>query len=121
MSIRLQVHEKFKVFVGASISEIDEQVRAFTAGSGVAAKSIGVEFIDATEQLLVSLGYKVGEDGYPVKLVAKQLGAFDPSSTASITKLEGALEASAADTDHIICHELFVSSGTVTAVLLTLA
>ena len=120
MSVKQQVHEKFKVFVGADIADVGAQVREFTAGGSVAAKSIGVEYIEGSSRLLLSLGYREGESGYAVKLESRQLGSFDPTSPVSITELEKALDATAASSSEMICHELYVSDGSVTAVLLTL-
>src|ERR1035438_983244 len=99
MSIKQQVHEKFKVFVGADISDVDTQVRAFTAGGRIAAKSIGIEFIEGSGQLLLSLGYRPDEEGYGVKLTSKQIGVFDHASSGAIGALEGALDKLAASED----------------------
>jgi hypothetical protein len=121
MSIKQQVHEKFKVFVGGDIADVDAQLRAFTAGGRVASKSIGIEYIEGSSKLLLSLGYRQDEVGYAVKLASKSLGSFDPASSASIAALETALDATAAANDDVICHELYVAGGSVTAVMLTLA
>jgi hypothetical protein len=121
MSIKQQVHEKFKVFVGSDVADVDTQLRAFTAGGRIASKSIGIEYIEPRSTLVLSLGYRPDETGYAVKLASKNLGSFDPSSSASISALEAALDAAAAASDEVICHELYVAGGAVTAVLLTLA
>ena len=121
MSIKQQVHEKFKVFVGSDVADVDTQLRAFTAGGRVASKSIGVEYVEGSSKLLLSLGYRPDETGYAVKLESRSLGSFDPASSASASALEAALDATAAAHDDVICHELYVVGGSVTAVLLTLA
>ena len=121
MSIKQQVHEKFKVFVGSDVADVDTQLRAFTAGGRVASKSIGIEYIEGSNRLLLSLGYRPDEMGYAVKLESRKLGSFDPNSSASISALEASLDAAAAANDDVICHELYVAGGAVTAVLLTLA
>jgi hypothetical protein len=120
MSIEHQVHETFKVLVGPDISSLDSQVRAFTAGGGVAAKSIGIGHAEGGE-LFLSLGYRTDVPGYAVKLTSKEIGSFDHSSASGIAALEGALNAVAGSADDVICHELYVFGGKVNAVMMTLA
>ncbi|HLK16400.1 MAG TPA: hypothetical protein VKT78_16455 [Fimbriimonadaceae bacterium] len=121
MSVQHQVHEQFKVFAGPDIASIDSQIRAFTANGGVAAKSIGIGHVEGGDTLVVSLGYRTDVPGYPVKLTTKQVGAFDHGSPASIAALEGALNVHAGGEDDVICHELFISGGSVNLVMMTLA
>ena len=109
MAIQQQVHDKFKVFVGSSIEDLSSQVAQFTSGSTIAAKSIGVEFLEAASTLVVSLGYRDDETGYGAKLSAKSAGVLDFGSAASIAALEAALSEGAASSGDVICHELYVT------------
>ncbi len=109
MAIQQQVHDKFKVFVGSSIEDLSSQVAQFTSGSTIAAKSIGVEFLEAASALVVSLGYRDDETGYGAKLSAKSAGVLDFGSAASIAALEAALSEGAASSGDVICHELYVT------------
>jgi len=108
MAIQQQVHEKFKVFVGSSIADLSSQVADFTSGASIAAKSIGVEFLEAKGTLVLSLGYRDDETGYEAKLSAQSAGILDFDSAASIAALEAALAKGAASGD-VICHELYVT------------
>jgi len=118
MGIQEQVHEKFKVFVGSSVDELNDQISAFTTGGHVAAKSIGVEYLESAGKLVLSLGYQDG-NGYRSHLTWQSVGAFDPGSSASCDQLADALTKAAGSAGNVICHELFVTgSGEATAVFL---
>lgn len=108
----MQVHDQFKVFVGSSIDELDSHVLQFTAKADVAAKSIGVEFLESKGVLVLSLGYATSdEDGYAARLTALPVGRFDAGSAASIAELEAKLARGAAAAGDVICHELYVEGG----------
>jgi hypothetical protein len=111
MSVQHQVHNKFKVFVGKSLAEIGEKVSAFTKDGNVAAKSIGVDFIEHADEFLVSLGYAEGQGGYPVKITSVVAGALPKGSHAE--ELEKKLESAAAGAGEVICHELYVDGDSV--------
>ncbi len=100
-----QVHTRFKAFLSPSFKDAAEAVRSFTASGSIAAKSIGVEFIDSSESLLISLGYAEGQPGYAVELKERAAG-----SVSAPEHLESALEAAADEVGDVICHELFVDS-----------
>jgi hypothetical protein len=118
MAVSEQVHDKFKVFVGSSVEELDSQVRAFTGGGTIAAKSIGVEFLESKGKLVLSLGYQEGA-GYATKLLSRAVGVLDAGSEASLRTLETSLAEVASTSGSVICHELYVTgSGEVTAVFL---
>jgi len=108
MSVEKQVHDKFRVFMGSTISEVTDKVKAFTAGGSVAAKSIGIEYIEATNQFLLSLGYDPGQAGYAVTISEAVAGELPHDDTAA--ELCTALENAAAEAGDVICHELFVDA-----------
>jgi hypothetical protein len=81
-AIKHQSHSSFKIFVGTlgednSIDDISTQVETFVAENSVAAKSIGVEYLEAAARLVVTLGYRSDEPTYTVKLSAVSLGKAD--------------------------------------------
>ena len=70
-----QLHSRIKMFSGPLSSDgtlspdLRNQVAAFGSKDGVCARSIGVEFVEARNLALVSLGY-TEEPGHPVRLPA---------------------------------------------------
>lgn len=106
----MQQHSKFKLFVGQPsasdpLAGIGKQVSEFVAENKVSAKSIGTEYIERRKTLVVTLGYREGEDSRPVRLQAvklqgdsKDLAALEQQMGEASSKLSG-----------IICHELFIT------------
>ena len=111
MSVQQQVHHKFRVFVGSSIGDVADKVRAFTADSSVAAKSIGIEYVEQTDQFLLSLGYAPGQEGYPVTVTEAIAGPLPQNDEAD--ELCASLERAAANAGDVICHELYVDADAV--------
>jgi len=111
--IKAQVHDKFKIFAGElapdqSIGKLAGQVAAFAKESGVAAKSIGVSFVESANRLLITLGYRDDVPGYPIRLHSVRLGKIDPTAS-DFTALEKAMALASGKHQNIICHELYVT------------
>ncbi len=119
-----QVHDRFKVFMGPlaldrTLGPLADEVAAFAAREGVAAKSIGVEFLEGLGQVVVSLGYSTSEAPYPIRLHTTLLGKIDVFGK-DFTALEAAMGAAAAEKNNIICHELYLTgSGDIFLVVMT--
>lgn len=119
-----QVHDRFKVFMGpldgdSMLGPLADEVAAFAAREGVAAKSIGVEYLEGLGQVVVSLGYTTGETPYPIRLHTVRLGKIDVFGK-DFTALEAAMGAAAAEKSNIICHELYLTgSGDIFLVVMT--
>jgi hypothetical protein len=118
MSIEAQVHDQFKIFVAnvsgddSGIGPIAEKVARFTRENNVAAKSIGVEYLEAAQRLVVTLGYRTGDQGYPVTLKPVSLGnAGSWEEGGDFADLERRMAEAAGTVEKIICHELFVTTG----------
>jgi hypothetical protein len=119
MAVQEQVHYKFKVFVGSSVGDLDKQIQAFTSGGQVAPKSIGVEYLESKDRLVLSLGYRDDEAGYATHLLTQSAGTINVESADSLASLSRTLEGVAEKAGAIICHELFVkANGEVHAVFL---
>jgi hypothetical protein len=106
-----QVHSKFKIFVGElaadkTLGKLGDEVAAFA--SGKAAKSIGVEYLESAKKLVISLGYRDDEPGYPVELKAVALGKSG-LGTEDLGQLEEAISKASHDLGNVICHELYVT------------
>jgi hypothetical protein len=114
MTVKAQVHEAFKLFAGkldagGHITEIAKQVTAWAASGKVAPKSIGIEFVESSKQVIFSVGYRQDEAGYGVKLASSKIGKVSALDAAELTRLERALTDAAAAQSDVICHELYVS------------
>lgn len=112
--IHAQVHNHFKVFIAPydtrkGPAELSAQVSQWVAASGAAAKSIGVEYLEATKRLVLTVGYRTDEPGYPVQLKTVSLGHIENLDAASQADLEGRMQKAAGGVQNIICHELFVT------------
>lgn len=110
--IKAQVHSKFKVFIPESGLPYEESMRRlngmvtdFTRDSQVAVKSVGVEYLESDKRLVLSLGYRDDEPGYPIKIVSVSLGkpALFPDA------IESAMMKAAEGIENVICHEFFVT------------
>jgi len=111
--IARQVHDKFKIFSGdlaadGTIGKLADEVAAFANKSKIAAKSIGVAYLDASRQLVITLGYRDDGDAYPIKLHCIRLGKVDVKGK-NFTALEEKMSKASAKHDNIICHELYVT------------
>jgi len=114
MSAKDQVHSKFKLFAGTldtsgSLGTLATEVEKFAASAKAAPKSIGVEYLEHSKQVVVSLGYRDDEAPYPIKLSTVSLGKVDTFSADECKKLETKMGEAAAKTPGIICHELLVT------------
>lgn len=108
-----QVHNRFKVFAGPlhednTIGPLAEEVARFVRESGAAAKSIGVEYLESADRLVVTLGYRDDEEGYPVRLSSVSLGKIEALG-ADFADLERRMAEAGAGFQNIICHELYIT------------
>lgn len=121
-----QVHSKFKVFVCTPVdSKLDPDTVAeatkFFADrkQTLAPKSLGIEYLEQTNQLVMSLGYV--EENLPtphptVKIDCVSLGRLIVSEAV----VEAAMEDAASKVKNVICHEFYVDDGEFFMVLLSL-
>jgi len=114
MAIEAQVHDQFKIFVGpqdGGIDAIAAKVAGFAAEKKIAAKSIGVEYLESARRLVVTLGYRTGGEHYPIQLRAISLGnAGSWDEGRDFAELEQRMTEAAGTVERIICHELFVTT-----------
>jgi hypothetical protein len=59
------------------VAALAPQLEQFVQERGVAAKSIGVEFLESARKLVLTLGYREDEEGYPVRLTSRSVGRVD--------------------------------------------
>ena len=108
-----QAHEKFKVFVGSldpdkSLGKLAREVAAFAGSAKIAAKSIGVEYLESLKKVVITLGYRDDEAGYPIELHSVPLGKIHVQGD-DFSALESAMAAAGKKYPNIICHELYVT------------
>ena len=111
--IASQVHSKFKVFAGEldankTIGPLAGQITKFVREAKVAAKSIGVEYIESAARLIITLGYRDDEHWYPVEINCVSLGKIDALGS-DFAALEQDMSRAAQKHSNIICHELYVT------------
>lgn len=111
--IASQEHGKFKVFAGKldadnGLGELAGKVSAFAADNKIAAKSIGVEYLESADSLIITLGYRDDEEHYPIKLETVALGKMSDIGQ-DFSALEQKMEEASAKVNNIICHELYVT------------
>lgn len=109
-----QIHNKFKIFSGPlaadkTIGPLADQITGFVAEHKVAAKSIGVEYLESAKKLIISLGYREGDDAYPIKVHTVSLGKIGGLATGDMSRLEEAMTAACDKIENIICHELYIT------------
>jgi hypothetical protein len=114
MTITHQVHDSFKLFAGkldsaGHVGDLAKQVSAWAASAKVAAKSIGIEFVEHSKQVIMSIGYRSDEPAYGITIASTKIGKIDKLDAAELTRLETALGNAADNQDNVICHELYVT------------
>ena len=108
-----QVHGKFKVFAGPlnaddTIGSLADEISGFVRDSKAAAKSIGVEYLESADRLIITLGYRDDEESYPVKISSVSLGKIETLG-GNFDELERKMTEASAKFSNIICHELYVT------------
>ncbi len=83
----------------------------FAKDGSIAAKSIGIEFVESTNQYLLSIGFASGQPGYAIKVTEAVAGPLPQNDEAG--ELCAALESAAAKAGEVICHELYVDAESV--------
>jgi hypothetical protein len=104
-----QVHHQFKVFTapGADLTALASDVEEFVRARNLAAKSIGVEYLEGADRLVFTVGYRDDEAGYPVRITWQSLGVVD--SLDDLSPVEGRMAQAASSLAGVLCHELFVT------------
>ncbi len=109
-----QVHTEFRIFTGKAqkgnpIAGLAKKAEAFVSAEQVAPKSIGVEYLEATREVVLTLGYRRGVAPYEISIVARPLGVLADTKRATIAALESRMRDAAAELKNVICHELLIN------------
>lgn len=122
-----QTHSKFKVFICTPVDgkldpkTIEDAQTFFLARrESLSPKSLGIEYIEDTHQLVMSIGYGI-ETGLdqqhpPIKISCVSLGKLVMQTAV----IEDAMEEAASKVKNVICHEFYVDEGESFMVLLSL-
>lgn len=108
-----QVHNKFKVFAGEldadkSIGALAGEISTFASENKIAAKSIGIEYLEAAKRLIITIGYRDDEEHYPISVQTVPLGKIDALGS-DFAALEQKMAEASQNLQNIICHELYVT------------
>jgi hypothetical protein len=104
-----QVHEKFKIFRGTashgSFDAVFTQVESFANLPNHSAKSIGVEYLEQSDEVLITLGYTdIEGQGNDVALKLISIGSLDQEPSV----LEASIAQAAQSLHLVICHAFFI-------------
>lgn len=101
-------HSQFKVFKGKleSFQDLKKQIESFVDAERVSARSIGIEFIEHSKEIFISLGYSKDGTYMSVNIDSANLGKVDLNDTATIESL---MSAEAEKRNGVICHELCIT------------
>lgn len=106
----IQVHSKFMIFTstpmpdGSLDPEFGASVCEALRAANLAPKSVGIEYVESQDLIVLSIGYGSSEPGYPVKLTCIPLGTVPADQ-----RLGTAMSEAAAQVDNVICHEFYVN------------
>lgn len=108
-----QVHNKFKVFAGDpaadhGIGNLGSQIEKFVEDAKIAPKSIGVEYLEHSKRLIMTLGYADDQPAISVRIACVNLGKVNTTSD-DFAALEQSMMAEAERQEHVICHELYIT------------
>jgi len=116
MTVEAQVHEHFKLFSGklndaGHIGTLADDVAKWVAAKKVAPKSIGIEFIESSKTLILSVGYRTADEEapYAIKLASTKISKVLELDAGELERLERGLAGAAANQKNVICHELYVT------------
>jgi hypothetical protein len=105
----MQPHHKFKAFV-ASGSDVIQRAEAVLNAHHIAPKSLGVEYIESQDLLVLTLGYRDDEPAHPFKLTEIKIGKIELTDSAIAAAMEGAASHLAHQgVTGVICHEFYVN------------
>jgi hypothetical protein len=113
-TIEKQVHTKFKLFAGeldhtGNLGKLAAEVAAWAKTAKAAPKSIGIEFLERSHKVMLSVGYRDDEPAYGIELKSTKIGKIGKLDAAELGKLENGMADAAAEDTRVICHELYVT------------
>ena len=107
-----QEHTKFKFFTKTFNSEADvhdllREVEQWGNDHQVGPKSIGVEYVESTHTIVMSMGYR-SDENYSVKMYSEMISVI--KDEGDYGHIEADISKAAAEHPHIICHEMFITA-----------
>jgi hypothetical protein len=114
MTVQGQIHSRFKLFsgslgAGGSLGKLATEVADFAKKAKAAPKSIGIEYLEHSKEVVFSLGYRDDQPAYDIKIDSLSLGKVATLDAAELSRVEKKMEEAAAKVKGLICHELVVT------------
>lgn len=107
----MSTHNEFKLFTakynnGKGLKPLLNKIMKWSGSQNIEARSIGVEYLEGKDMLLMSLGFVLSNKPHPITLKSVKMGVLD------LDDLDGMnlkMSHQAEDEEGVICHELFVT------------
>jgi hypothetical protein len=102
-----QTFGRFKLFKGSltAIQDILNKITEFANAPNVSPRSVGVEYLEKDQQVVVSIGFAHETDDKTVGFETSVVGNIN---TDELIVLESKLEEEASKIAGVICHEFFI-------------
>lgn len=85
-----------------------EEASAFASSPGIDVKTVGIELLEETDRIILTLGYAAGDR--PTELVSVDLDDVAAEPAAIETAFASAMLVLAAGGSEVVCHEFFYDS-----------
>jgi len=112
MADTAQVHDKFKLFIGAlddagHIKDLAAVIQEWVKTSKVTVKSLGAAV--AAGKLMMTIGYRDDEEPYEVAFHSSKIGRVGPLDADESSRFNRAIEAGTMNWPPVIGHALYVT------------
>jgi len=112
MADNAQVHDRFKLFIGAlddagHITDLANVIREWVAKDKVAVKSVGAAVSNG--KLMLTIGFRDDEPTYEVELHSSKIGRVGALDADEISRFTRAIESGGMNWPPVIGHSLYVT------------
>jgi len=112
MADNAQVHDSFKLFIGAlddagHITDLANVIHEWVAKDKVAVKSVGAAVSNG--KLMLTIGFRVDEPTYEVALHSSKIGRVGALDADEISRFTRAIESAGMNWPPVIGHSLYVT------------
>jgi hypothetical protein len=112
MAENAQVHDKFKLFVGAlddagHVNNLAKSVHEWVAKNKVAVKSVGAAV--AIDKLMLTIGYRDDEPTYEIALHSSKIGRVGPLDADESNRFNRAIESAGMNWPPVLGHTMYVT------------
>jgi hypothetical protein len=112
MAENAQVHDRFKLFVGAlddagHVNDLAKSIHEWVAKEKVAVKSVGAAV--AGDKLMLTIGYRDSEPTYEIVLHSSKIGRVGPLDADESLRFNRAIESASLNWSPVIGHAMYVT------------